>query len=196
MEQDIKVTSNTLVKVKEIVDFLFEATVTEGGYKGGWSKYSTRFRKIAHILVKRGVLIKEGNQMHTTYKWNNAAMCPTKPFYKSVAQEMVKGEREVMARSYQKKKREKAHAESEAQKAAVAAEKESVREEVPVEVVPFAGGHDSGQETAMGVQYKENPLLKPDMRAFTEQELWDELKRRGARIVDGKMKVVKEVELA
>jgi hypothetical protein len=63
-------------------------------------------------------------------------------------------------------------------------------------VVPLYGGQDSGAETAMGVQYKENPLLKPDLRAFTEQELWEELKRRGARIVDGKMKVVKEVELA
>lgn len=184
MEHDIKVTSKTLAIVKEIVDFIYEATVVEGGYKGGWSKYSTRFRKVASILVKRGVLVREGKQLHTLYKWNNAAMYPTNPFYKSVAQEMVKDERAIMARSYQKKKRQKVHDAAEAQKAAVADENETVQENVPADMVQPADEAEIAPETATS------------LASFSDQELWDELKRRGARIVAGRVKMVKEIELA
>lgn len=44
----------------------------------------------------------------------------------------------------------------------------------------------------------ENPTYTPinlSMDCFTDQELWDELKRRGGTIKDGKMMIVKAVEL-
>ena len=33
------------------------------------------------------------------------------------------------------------------------------------------------------------------LEPFSDQELWDELKKRGARIVDGTLRIVKEVTL-
>lgn len=197
MEQEIRVTSQTLLKVKEMVDFIYEATAAEGGYKGGWSKYSGRFKKVATILSKRGVIVHSGYKDNIVYTWNKVATPPTKVFYKSVAQELLNGEKGARNRYRQKLRRQRdALKRAEAEKAAVEAEKERRQAEVLAASSQPAVGAESGQGTAMGVQYKENPLLKPDLRAFTDQELWDELKRRGARIVDGKMKVVKEIELS
>ena len=72
MELDnIRVTTKTLLKVKEIVDFIYEATVAEGGYNGGWAKYSSRFRHVSTILIRRGVIKREGNQQHTIYTWTS-----------------------------------------------------------------------------------------------------------------------------
>lgn len=191
MTQDIKVTSKTLMQVKEIVDFIYEATVTESGYIGGWSKYSSRFRHVAKILVKRGILIREGANIHQSYKWSNAAMAPTKPLYKSVAQEMVSEERTVVKNSYDRKKRRDAERRAAEQKAQKVAEAASVLSE----------GEEPIQAPEVSPTAKTEGRNKPCPLAavlayFSDQALWDELKRRGARIVDGKMKVVREVELS
>ena len=179
MEQEIRVTSQTLLKVKEMVDFIYEATAAEGGYKGGWSKYSGRFKKVATILSKRGVIVHSGYKDNIVYTWNKVATPPTKVFYKSVAQELLKGEKGARNRYRQKLRRQREALKKAAQTV----------DEKPLVVIPQEQSEGRVQGTT-ALQY-----VYP-LEHYTDQELWDELKRRGARIVDGKMKVVKEIELS
>ena len=151
----------TISKVKEVVDFIFEATVG-GGYKGGWTKYPARFRAIAAILKKRGILVREGNKRFPIQKWFNPSMTPTKNLYKSIADELVLSERESSKKTYMKSKKEKTKA-------------------MPV---------------------VETPIIAPIMQTqssvldgFSDQELYDELKRRGYCIEDNKLVVVKRTYL-
>ena len=83
---------STLKYVKETVDLIYELT-SAGEYKGGWEKESSRFRRIATILVKRGSLIKEGHVKSLSYRWNPLALAPTKVFYASVAAELIENQR-------------------------------------------------------------------------------------------------------
>lgn len=58
--------------------------------------------------------------------------------------------------------------------------------------------HVSGYAKQSEPEATNEPVEKKDvlsLDSFTDQELWDELKRRGARIIDGKLVIVKEVEL-
>ena len=90
----------TLKKVKEYVDFIYDSTLGEG-MKGSFTKQTTRIMYIAAILVKRGVLKKEGHVRAPIYVWA-ASMAPTRALYESVAKEMVLRERDIQAR-YRKK---------------------------------------------------------------------------------------------
>lgn len=42
----------------------------------------------------------------------------------------------------------------------------------------------------------ETKVEHPDLSSFSEQDLWDELKRRGARIIGSRLVIVKEIELS
>jgi len=100
---EISILPSTLKAVKEIVDELFDLT-SKSPYYGGFTGSTSRYRQIARILVARGSLVRSGNRLNRSYKWNEHAMAPTKVFYQSVAEELVKHEREIRVKNLAKKK--------------------------------------------------------------------------------------------
>ena len=80
-KEEISVSKKTLSKFKEIVDFIYEATVPEAGYVGSFNKYGTRFRYTVQEMVKRGILTRSVEHGHRTptYRWFNASQHPTAP---------------------------------------------------------------------------------------------------------------------
>lgn len=95
---------STIKFVKNTVELIYGLTSDGGVYRGGFKNETTRFRRIASILVKRGSLIKEGSQRNLTYRWNPVAMAPTKVFITSIASELVEENRRHQRKSYHKKK--------------------------------------------------------------------------------------------
>lgn len=152
-----KVLPRTLKVVKENIDFLYECTIGEGT-KGGFTKHSTRTKKVLAILVKRGIITREGHYKEPIYRWV-ANSAPTKALYQSVAEEMVTKEREIVRRSRDKKKAMETKGESVT----------TVEEKMPVNTI--------ATET-------QNTLLIDEL---SDNVLWCELKRRGWDIEDNKL---------
>ena len=145
----VDVSSSTLKKVKEIVDFIYGVTIGEGS-SGGWGKYSSRTQLIVKILVARGILQRTGPKPRPHYVWV-ATMAPTATLYRSIAESTVIQERENMKKqSARKKKRDK-----------------EVKEEAFV-----------------------------SLASFQDQELWDELKRRGYSIEGNQLVITKKEYLS
>lgn len=94
----IDVLSSTLKKVKEIVDFIYDVTGGEGS-TGGWGSYSSRTQIIVQIMVSRGILKRSGPKPRPHYIWA-ANMAPTSALYKSIAEDMVRKERESVKKHY------------------------------------------------------------------------------------------------
>lgn len=145
----IEASPATLKKVKGMVDFIYEITIGEG-YKGSLAKSPTRERYIMSILVKRGIVVKEGDIKNRVYRWV-APLPPTKTLYKTIGDEMVANEMDMAKRSREKK---------------------AARSAKPVE----------GE--------KEAPVQVAGLEGFSDQALWDELKKRGYAIEDGRLVVV------
>lgn len=154
--------ADTIKKVKEIVDFVYEATIVEGGYRGGWTKYSTRFKSVVTILKKRGILKQEGNARYPIQRWFNPAIAPTKNLYKTIADEIALQGRKYAKRAYYKKK------------ANICKEEKFVKAEPSVIIKEE-------------VQKNLSPAPARGLQDFPSQELWDELKRRGYDIEGGRL---------
>ena len=141
----------TVKKVKEAVDFIYEAT-QGSGTPGGWNKYPARVRASVSIMVKRGILVKEGHPKQPIYRWA-VASAPTKTLYQSIANEIVMKERASNQNHRARKRAEK-----------------TAQEAPEVKTEPIIAQAPSAAPTA-----KQNPVLA----IFSDQALWDELKRRG-----------------
>ena len=147
----------TVKKVKEAVDFIYGAT-QGNGTPGGWQKYPARVRAAVSIMIQRGILVKEGHPRSPIYRWA-VAPAPTKTLYQSIANEVVARERACCQRHREKRR-----------KAAPAAPAKP-KEEIVLRPLDIA------------VEVKSDP----DMAKFSDQELWDELKRRGYAAEDGRL---------
>lgn len=157
MTAQIEINPTTLAKYKEIIDFIYEATAKPEGYSGSMSAFGIRPSYVAAELVARGVLKKSGTKTRPVYNWYSGAMAPTKNFYESVAKACVKKERDCSARSVAKKK---------------AAEKA-----LPTPTI---------QENAIDVVLEpidEKPIRTVDISVIPDNELIDELKRRGVNLI-------------
>ena len=149
---------NTLKQVREKVDFIYELTSSEGGYTGSMSNSGTRFKHITTIMVKRGILIKSGTQLHPNYRWNENAMAPTDNLYKSIAKEMVKTEREWSMRNRTKNTGEK---------------KESLEEVAQINRDKETGLWIIEYNEAQGLFHTDSILEREDGKRYTSHELND-----------------------
>ena len=211
---------STIVKVKTAIDLIYEETNKEGGYSGSLHKFGGRFSCVVAELKRRNVIYNIGTIKNPVYKWSEQAMAPTKCFYKSVATKVIQRERESGARW-----RERHTAASAVIPAPVPVDQpldifsgmeipsdpavKPYKENPILEPVSrpattdFSPIHDVTKEEKEALEELRRELDKPTtedqrrvtLEVFSDQELWDELKRRGARIVDGTLKIVKEVEL-
>lgn len=80
--------AESLAKIKEIVDFIYEQTSKEGGYKGSFYPLGTRPSLVSRVMLNKGVLIKSGTTNKPIYSWNPKCMKPTELFYKNVLKEV------------------------------------------------------------------------------------------------------------
>lgn len=111
---EIVVLPKTLAQVKEIVDDIHVRTSMDGGHHGGLWKMGARYASVWKIMLDVGSIIKSGHDQKPIYTWNPVAMAPTKQFYKTVAEKLVKKER-----AYASKSRDKKDADIEAEALAV-----------------------------------------------------------------------------
>lgn len=94
----------SLASYKDACDFIYEATVKQGGYKGSFNRISRLTAMVAIEFVKRGIIKMEGNKAAPVYTWAAIGQHPTNALYSSIAEAIRKQARESQARSYQRKK--------------------------------------------------------------------------------------------
>ena len=211
---------STVGKVKTAIDLIYEETNKEGGYSGTLSKFGGRFANVVKELKRRNVIYNIGTVKSPVYKWSEQAMAPTKCFYKSVAQRVIDRERETGARWRERHAAAKAvpadqpldiFAGIEVPVGASDSTVVGVKDNPILEPVSRPASTDFfppissviSDEDKKALEELRKELDKPTtedqrrvtLEVFSDQELWDELKRRGARIVNGGLKIVKEVEL-
>jgi len=161
-----KISPATLKFVKETIETIYDLTQEE--YHGCMKQYGKRFREIATVLIKRGSLLNTGNRRHPVYKWNPIAMKPTKVFFASVADELVTYERGIKARYNEKKK-------------STVSEPEIAADNVTETF--FDGIADVLHDNPLP-EMNDVPRL---IESFTDEDLWEELKRRGYQVEDGEL---------
>jgi len=160
--ENATVTKHRLEETKKAVDFIYALT-NNRIYSAGWAKYNYGLKRVATILIKRGVLVPIGNKIKQhTYKWNPNAMEPTENFYLSIAQEIANKEY-----SYKEWRRDK----------------KDVTEESPVKESPVVKASPKPIIKTEAKAY----VVKSKIVDFTAQELWNELKRRGYCIEGDKL---------
>lgn len=163
-----KVTKHRLEETKKAVDFIYALT-NNRIYSAGWAKYNYGLKRVATILIKRGVLVPIGNKIKQhTYKWNPNAMEPTENFYLSIAQEIADKEY-----SYKEWRRDK----------------KDVTEENPVKEIPVVKASPKPIIKTEATTY----VVKSKIVDFSDQELWNELARRGFTVEDNH--IIKRVVL-
>lgn len=160
----INIDSGTLGKFKEIIDFIYEATVKPEGYTGSLGSHGSRYGLVCAEMVRRGILVRTGTIIKPTYKWT-PAMSPTKAFYESIASACVMREREATARCY-------------AKRAAQKKKNQSVEDNVTL------NNNDTPVVVNDSVDNKE---CCSGIENFSDAELWEELKRRGCYISGGQL---------
>ena len=155
-----QVTKYRYEETVKAIDFIYALT-NNRLYSDGWGKYKFALKRVATILINRGVLVTVGNKFRKhTYKWNPTASEPTEHFYKSVAQEIANIEREYKVR-----------------KKAESVGLKPVKKEEPK---PSASPTPKKEE-------KTEPQWAIWQDDTSDQALWDELKRRGYTIEDNKL---------
>lgn len=167
--------------VKETVDFVYEYLIEHpDGVSISMTKLldSRTQRKIVGILIKRGIIQKKpvavSGKSGCTYKYKwVATMPPTKTLYGSIVMEIHDEQNNWP--SWKKKK--------------TAAKQKPAVDEKPNVVVDVAAQESTPIEpttvfTGFG-----------PFDGFSDQELWDELKRRGYSIEDNRLVIVKKTYL-
>lgn len=166
--EKVSLSSKTLKQFKEIVDYIYEATVADGGHVVAFNG-GTRLRCSANEMVRRGILLRtyENGYKIPTYKWFNAASHPTAPLYQSIGGAVV-----LLERKYAKT--------ATANRKAKAAKK---AEGIVTEIV----SPDTREPVVNEVLSNDNPL-----EDYSVQMLWDELRRRGCTIENNKLVLIKK----
>ncbi len=162
------------VTVKDSIDLVFDLlTNNPDGYELNTKDFGYYGEKVIRILVGRGVISRRfrGRGKTPLYKWEST-QAPNKVFYGSVCQELQDIIQAKTARYTANKK----------------ARTERVHEkETPVEAEE---GHEAEAETAQAVPERDCiPLAKYSVTA-----LWEELKRRGCFIKDGRLACVAYID--
>lgn len=178
----VKRTKTPLPKtVKEFVDFIYEYLIEhpDGLSFPMKSIVETRTQKrVASILIQRGIIEKtfipavDRRGVSYKYKWV-ATMAPTKTLYGSIVTEL-RNEQSKWP-SYKKKKAMEKKKPVFDEKPNVVADV-AAQEPTPIEPTPVFTGFGP-------------------FDGFSDQELWDELKRRGYSIEDNRLVIVKKTYL-
>lgn len=159
------------IVVKDTIDFVYEMLINNpDGLQISFKDYGKIEKRIVSILIKRGIITKTPISTGRRgcawkYKWI-ATMPPTKVLYGSVVDEYRDIQRAWKSSSNEKKK-DYLHATTEKKEDAVV---------LPVVELP--------QEERINA-----------LDGFSDQELWDELKKRGYSIEDNRLVIVKKTYL-
>lgn len=160
------------IVVKETVDFIYELLINStDGVQFSFKDFGKTEQRIVSILIKRGIIskttISTGRRgCAWKYKWI-ATMPPTKVLYGSIVDEYRDIQRAWKSRSNEKMKKDSLPATNEKKEDAV----------VPPVVEP-------PQEERINA-----------IDGFSDQELWNELKKRGYSIEDNRLVIVKKTYL-
>lgn len=164
--EKVSLSSKTLKQFKEIVDYIYEATIVGhvGKFTGG-----TRLQCSVREMVKRGILLRtfENGLLIPTYKWFNPATHPTETLYRSIAGAIVLTERKYAKTANANRK-------------AKAAKK---AEGIVTDII----SPDTRQPVVNEALSNDNPL-----EDYSVQMLWDELRRRGCTIENNKLVLIKK----
>ena len=163
-----------LNRIREKVDFLYSLTLNVK-FGESFKKFNDRLLdEVRAVMVKRGIIIKKisypgQHGRKCTFTWNPSAPAPTKHLYITIRDEIVRLHKEKAER----------YAEGKIQKPKYLNK---------VEVAPTEANKEA---INMNEWFKEE-TEKLQIKSFTDQELWDELKSRGYEIIDGRLaKIVK-----
>ena len=202
------VTKSIPKRVKEAIDFMYELVHdndwVEFNSKGTFGR-GTVESKTTTRLVKRGILLKKcyslgrGKGAKFFYKWNPDAMAPTKTLYNNIVNDIKEAKKEAKRR-YKQRRHEAENAESRAQ--------QDKAVEIPPELLDFDFSSLPAPTTDIfppGVLSVDEPLLPKDDEAaitigfvlshLSDQQLWDELKKRGYSIEDNRLVIIKKAYL-
>lgn len=175
---------------KEMVDFVYELT-KDKEYTDGFAVYKNKILSlVVSEMVRRGVLQKKqlahypnGKKgRYFAFTWA-ARMAPTQNFVRSVANAIIERER-VYKDKYQKRVR----AEKKQQKLA-----EAQAPDIPILDVEIPDVNEVQEEVQQPIMQTSFVVTNPvsensiSLKDATPQQLWDELKSRGAKVVDGKI---------
>lgn len=160
---------NFYKQIKEYLDSIYEKTC-DGEYIGTWKQFNNRLlEECVTELIRRGIVTKSPYQRigsrgrHYTFHWA-ASLQPTKHLAVSVG-DAVRDKQAARRRNYIDRNK--------ANKIASA-------------------GVDSLNTisyTPVGTMITEHPSIS-DISAFSDSELWNELKNRGYEIEDGRLVVI------
>lgn len=159
-----KPSKSIISSAKNAVDLIYSLT-TGDGYADGWKDYgNTDLCRVVSELVKRGVL-KKVHIGHHKYRYTWIATSePTEHFYMTVAYRLAE-----IQNNAQENRKKKLHTEAE----------QSVFDTSTAEPEPESTGPDADKPVSLS--------------GFSTQELWGELKRRGAKVVDGRLVIITEL---
>lgn len=159
------------VTVKETIDLVFELTSSNpGGYEMKANDLGRTGKLVARILVQRGILERtraKGKKHSFLYKWV-AGSAPTKVLYGSVTQELGDNLRKMNKRYNAKK---------------------AVKKDPVVETVQSVADEAGSEFPLVSAECDCIPLDKYSVLA-----LWEELKRRGCFIKDGRLACVTYID--
>lgn len=163
--------------VKETVDLVFELTTSNpDGYEMKAKELGNTGKLVVRILHQRGILerIRMKNKVHAfLYKWI-ATSAPTKVLYGSITQELT---------DISRKKNER-----------YIAKKSAVKNEIVADVIDDAPVQEEVQEPAQDTAVVQE-AVDVDVNIFSDQALWDELKRRGYSADERGLFIVKKTYL-
>lgn len=162
MEKRVK--RNPLARVKEVTDKIYETIVAQpsGTYSGGFSHLGHYYSLVLKELVDRRIVARERNlaapRLAYKYTWA-AAMAPTNTLYKNIAFSIWAKKKQIKDASRAKKK---------------------------------SGEPTSAEPATLDVEVVKYELLEQErernpLSAFSDVELWSELKARGFEIIDGRL---------
>lgn len=159
-------------RVKERVDFVYQLlTENPSGYRGGFSSQDALTRIVVRCLVRRNVVHK-GDKLRNTYTYTWAAsMAPTKVLYKNILEDVQK---------------EPSHCRHGAK--AAPQQKQHLRFQMERPKPPVVGLRADTGEPMYNVSKREEFL-----KSLSAQELWDELKSRGAQVFNGEVVILQKL---
>ena len=164
-------------RVKERIDFIYNLLKEyPSGYKDGFTSYDSLTRLCVTKLLERGAVTRTRDisrkGLKYVYLWV-ASMAPTKVLYKNIIEDI-----------------HKCPSHNHAIRHASTAKQQEVKHEAPAkrQNPPVVGVMASTGEPMYNVAKKEDFI-----HSLTTQELWDELKSRGAQVLNGELVIVQRL---
>ena len=89
-----KISKDTFVKTKELINFIYSETSKEGGFTGSFKGLGHRAEVLQKIMKRKGIIITTGYGKTINYKWDSKYMAPTDYFCITMEKEILNAERD------------------------------------------------------------------------------------------------------